>query len=163
MTKQRFSVIFGLTVLVFTSSVHAVPKMKIELFSVPNNRQDNYQYYGANKGGDCSGAKVENSFVVGNRSGIVIYYDLTAPKFRRIDYHAATDKATLWCRFRKDEKNLIDFDFDVDEEGIQMRSYFLKPGKYYYFVLEGSHIKLKSKQLKSIVYRRRGDWDYEVE
>lgn len=161
MYKQACSMIVGVALSASAFSVSA--EVKAEYYSVPNFRQDNYQYHGANKDGDCSGAHAGNSFVVGNRSGIVIYYDLTTPSARWIDYRANIDRSRLWCRFKHDKKNLMDFDDDVDEAGIQARSHFLTPGYYYYFILEGSKIKLKSKKLKRIVYRGKGDWEYEVE
>ena len=174
MTKRIFSVIYCVTLLFAFASPASVwgwgglfggnnsNNQGSSVKAVPNYRQDNYQYHGANKGGDCSGAQVGNSFVVGNKSGIVIYYDLTTPGARWIDYRIDIGSTTLWCRFKHDEKNVMDFDYDVDEDGIQMRSHFLQPGKYYYFILEGSQIKLKAKELKRVVVRGKEDWDYDV-
>ena len=161
MYKQACSMIVGVALSASAFSVSAEDNGVLRL--LPNNPHDNYQYDGANKDGDCSGAHVGNSFVVGNRSGIVIYYDFTTPGSRWIDYRADIGRSRLWCRVKHDKKNLMDFDDDVDKAGIQVRSHSLKPGYYYYFILEGSKIKLRSKKLKHVVSKEKGNWNYEVE
>lgn len=132
-----------LSFLLTCHEVYAIP---------PNHRTDRYLYDGANKVlRDCSTATKDDSFVVNNNSGVVIYYDLTTPGQISRDYQSTPNAHTVWCHVKTDEKNaIVDFDFNLDEPGIQMRSYYLRPGNYYYFTLNGSNIMLQNKKLKSL-------------